>query len=704
MKLRNLLFWILAGAGLCVPGAVGQVVDRRFPLVEGEVLVKFKRSAGTGAAARAAQSHGATVSRNFAALSARRGQSYALLRSSARTTEDLVTLLSRDPNVETVVPNYVKTVCGPVYPSDGSFGLLWGLHNTGQTVDGTVGTADADIDYPEALGLSRPGGAGVIVGIIDTGVDYSHPDLAGNLWVHPGETPANGIDDDGNGFVDDVNGYDFAGDAGQAPDADPMDVDIAPGHGTHVSGTVAAIRGNGPGVTGVSPTTRILALKASPDGTSIPDSASLAAIDYAVMMKTRGFPIVALNASYGGGAFNPLERDAIQAAGDAGIVFCAAAGNENLNNDTTPTYPANYRLANMVVVAASDAKDARASFSNTGATTVDLAAPGVNILSTVPVHNNTEAFAQAGVTTPAGLGLTYAGVTAGITGTLYACGLGYPGDFPAEVAGQIALIARGTLDFVTKTSNAMAAGAVAVILYNHTGNTALFSGTLQYPRHWIPAISVSKASGLALLALTGGPVRVVNRMNPATAWQFLSGTSMATPHVTGAIALMALHYPDDSVTQRIARLLSNTDAVAAFQSNTRTGGRLNLAKPLDTDADTLPDWWEMDAVTNLTGMTSTTDTDADGARDVDEFSAGTDAVNPADFFQAQAAVESAGTDSRVIRWRSAPEKSYTLQRSDSLLSPFLPIATGIPATPPLNTYTDSTAGSLSPLFYRLLLE
>ena len=201
------------------------------------------------------------------------------------------------------------------------------------------------------------------------GIDYTHPDLVSNLWHNPGGIP-------GDSYVGDYYGYDFADQVG-----DPIDSGY---HGTHVSGTIAARGNNGVGVIGVGYQAKLMALKASADGQTFTDSAVIEAIQYATMVKNGGVNIAAINASFGGGGFSTTEQDAIQAAGDAGIVFCTAAGNNSANNDSTPTYPASYRLPNMIVVAASDQNDNLASFSNYGVGTVDLAAPGVNILSTIP--------------------------------------------------------------------------------------------------------------------------------------------------------------------------------------------------------------------------------------------------------------------------------------------------------------------------------
>lgn len=258
-------------------------------------------------------------------------------------------------------------------PDDSRFSQLWGMNNIGQT----GGVIDADIDAPEAWDLGT-GSDTVVVAVIDTGVDYTHPDLAANMWHNPGEIAGNGIDDDGNGWIDDVYGID-----GYNNDSDPMDDH---GHGTHTSGTIGAVGDNGVGVVGVNWNVQIMALKAfSAAGTS--DTVyEVTCIDYMTRMKTDyGVNVVVSNNSWGGYGYSQALYDAIEASNDAGILFVASAGNDANDNDGAwPAYPASFDLPGIVSVAATDDSDLLAYFSNYGKTSVDLGAPGVNIMSTLP--------------------------------------------------------------------------------------------------------------------------------------------------------------------------------------------------------------------------------------------------------------------------------------------------------------------------------
>ena len=236
------------------------------------------------------------------------------------------------------------------------------------------------------------GSRSVVVGVIDTGIDYTHPDLAANMWRNPGEIAGNGIDDDRNGFVDDIYGYNFVNNNGN-----PMDDNS---HGTHVSGTIAAVGNNSQGVAGVNWNTSLMALKFLDSNGSGYISDAIRAVNYATMMKSRyGVNVRVLNNSWGGGGYSASLDSAIQASNNAGILFVAAAGNSGTNNDTTAQYPANYSSPNVISVAATDQNDQLASFSCYGATTVDLAAPGVSIYSTVP-NNRYAVYSGTSMATP----------------------------------------------------------------------------------------------------------------------------------------------------------------------------------------------------------------------------------------------------------------------------------------------------------------
>lgn len=272
--------------------------------------------------------------------------------------------IAQSPFVEYVEPNYIYKINRT--PNDPKLSELWGLINVN-----SAGEEGADIDAEKAWDI-QTGSKNVVVAVIDTGVDYNIDDLQENMWVNEAELNGKpGVDDDGNGFVDDIHGYDFAN-----SDADPRDDH---GHGSHCSGTIGAKGNDGKGIVGVNWDVRIMALKfltASGSGTL---EHALKSIDYATQ---NGANI--MSNSWGGGGFSQALEDAIKRASDAGILFVAAAGNHRGNNDQQPTYPANYAVPNVVSVAAIDESGELASFSCFGQNTVHVAAPGVGVLSTTP--------------------------------------------------------------------------------------------------------------------------------------------------------------------------------------------------------------------------------------------------------------------------------------------------------------------------------
>ncbi|MDI6697859.1 MAG: S8 family serine peptidase [Candidatus Saccharicenans sp.] len=270
-------------------------------------------------------------------------------------TEKAISMLKNNPNVEYVEPNYIYCFYETI-PNDPYIYLQWGLNNTGQS----GGTVDSDIDAPEAWDIFT-GSQDVVVAVIDSGIDYSHVDLAQNIWINPGEIPNNGIDDDGNGYVDDCRGWNF-----YSNNNNPMDY---LGHGTHVAGIIGAVGNNGTGVTGVCWNVKLMALRIVPDAAS-----AIKAIDYAISMEAK-----IMNASWGSPSYSSSLLSAIGRAQAAGALFIAAAGNSpppGKNNDLTPYYPSSYDLDNIIAVLSTDHNDNKSGFSHYGIYSVDLSAPG----------------------------------------------------------------------------------------------------------------------------------------------------------------------------------------------------------------------------------------------------------------------------------------------------------------------------------------
>lgn len=410
--------------------------------VPGQLIVKFKGGVEAGKSSLGIlENYGA-----FSAVPFSRTGAVKVSFPAKESTGDLEAVakkLAARPDVQYVEANTIIRMDAR-FPNDPEFAQLYGLHNEG----GTGGIAGADINAPEAWEVST-GSQDVLVGVIDTGIDYSHPDIAPNYWTNPGETgvdaegrdkQTNGIDDDGNGYVDDFRGWDFANN-----DNDPMDDN---NHGTHCAGTIGGKGNDGQGVAGVNWDVSLVGIKFLSGGGSGTLEDAVRAIEYGT-----NIGVQLTSNSWGGGGYSETMAAAIAEAEARKILFIAAAGNSSANNDRDPHYPSSYAHDNVIAVAATDHNDRMASFSCFGAESVDIGAPGVDILSSVPGSRYTK----------------------------------------------------------------------------------------------------------------------------------YSGTSMATPHVAGAAALVKAAFPELSAAQIKARLLSGADSIPALQGKTSTGGRLNLENALEVD-------------------------------------------------------------------------------------------------------------------------
>ena len=435
---------------------------------EGRYIVVYKEKP-TAAARAAVAARGARIEREFKIVNA------AAVRVA---NKDVVEALRADPNVAYVEPDYKRYALGETIP--------WGV------------TA---VKAPQAWTSST--GAGIKVAVIDTGIDYNHPDLAANY----------------------AGGYDFVN-----KDSDPFDDN---GHGTHCSGTIGAITNNGLGVASVAYNVDLYALKVLNAEGSGYSTDILAAVDWAV---DNGMDIASM--SLGGGSYSATENTAYTNAVNSGLFVICATGNDGA---TTISYPAGY--AATFAVGAVDSTLTVADFSNRG-TGIDVVAPGVNVLSTVPRGTGTVANVTYGTSTLAADAMEFS-PTGNITGKAIYCGIGdSAAAFPPTVVGNIALIQRGTVSFVDKVNNAMAAGAKGVIIYNNVAGP--FTGTLGAAGSYVPSVSMSMEDGEFLKSLAGPTVTLY--IGPWD-YAYFDGTSMATPHASAVAALVKGANPALSVTQ-----------------------------------------------------------------------------------------------------------------------------------------------------------
>ncbi len=346
----------------------------KYPHAPGQLLVRFKRNANftnAGSAQVERHIHKQVGSKTVKRFSQNQDLELVEFNTSASMLE-MLEAFQQDPSVDYVEPNYfLHTFATPLDPS---YTSQWNLNNIGQS----GGTLDADINAPLAWDMTT-GSSNTVVGVIDSGVDYTHPDLAANMWTNSREIPNNNIDDDNNGYIDDIFGVNTINESG-----DPFDDD---GHGTHVAGILGARGNNGVGIAGINWQVEIIACKFLVAEDSGLTSDAVECLDYFLALKNRAIDpvnIVVTNNSWGGAGFSQALFDAIEAHQNAGILFVAAAGNDGEDIDLNPSYPASYELGNVISVAATDDDDQLSSFSNFGRFSVDVGAPGSGILSTVP--------------------------------------------------------------------------------------------------------------------------------------------------------------------------------------------------------------------------------------------------------------------------------------------------------------------------------
>ena len=527
------------------------------------VLVKFTSNTGSKSRARSLNAAGLTATAQFPLVP---GLTLAQT-TPGLTINQTIANLSQDPNVAYAEPDYIVNFAAT--PNDTDFTTQWGLNNAN----------DADIDAPEAWDIGK-GNNSVVIAVIDSGVDYNHNDLASQIWSNPNEIPNNGIDDDRNGFVDDIHGWDFADN-----DNDPIDEH---NHGTHVAGVIGAQTNNSRGVAGINWNVQIMALKFMNAQGAGSTSAAIQAIDYAV---ANGASIS--NNSWGGGGFSLALFDSIQAAYRRNHLFIAAAGNDGINTDTTAHYPSSYNLPNIISVAATDQQDQLASFSNFGRTSVDIAAPGFQIHSTIR-NNQYQAFSGTSMASPFVAGV--AGLLLGQNNTLTVSELKAAildnADPVRALSGQIATGGRlNAFNSITGISSGAPTTPVAPVEISTPTTTTLSVGdTLQ-------------------LSATGGDGTYTwTSQNPNRA--SINSTGIVTATGSGTASFVATDGAGFSSNPLILNINVPASATLILSPGNLTAIALNAITQLSVSGGTTPYTWTSSdsTVASITTSANTTST------------------------------------------------------------------------------------------------
>ncbi len=565
--------------------------------------------------------------KKFNVLNALSSRDLILLDYPGVSTKKLLSAFKDHPCVAMAEPDYIITI--DAVPDDAEFNQLWALDNTGQVVDEEPGTYDADMDVPEAWDRLSSADRDVVVAVIDTGVDYTHEDIAANMWTNDLELNGQaGVDDDGNGYVDDIYGIDTCN-----SDSDPYDDHY---HGTHVAGTIAAVTDNAAGISGITwNRAKIMALKFLSSGGSGATSDAITCIEYVVEMNRRAENFIpVMNASWGSTSPSDALKAALETAAAEGIIMSAAAGNDTTDCDGDQKhYPSSQDVANVISVGATDQDDYLAYFSNYGASEVDIAGPGVNILSPVPGGGydaiSTDPFydsmedgdslwdmensegeweitdEKAFHDNMAWSDSPYDDYSYGELGVELNYSLvSLPIDLSAETGKEIMLGFRMYKDLLPDQTACGKKDTLHIEVSGDNGETwtalAAHSGSdpdWKSYAYSIPADLVSdqfrirfrmqiwpngSADGIYIDEVG------IGEANAMGAFKFANGTSMAAPHVSGALALMASLYPDETMDERISRLYSGGERLDNLKGNLATDRRINLNNSLEPGLHTTP--------------------------------------------------------------------------------------------------------------------
>lgn len=570
--------------------------------------------------------------------------------TKANNIEKLLESVRTFPEIEEAELN--KLYKHQAYPNDSHFNKLWYLNNVGQNVNGRTGTQGADISALEAWDIET-GNQGLVIAVIDSGVAYEHPDLINNTWTNNNEIAGNNVDDDGNGYVDDIHGWDFVNN-----DNNPSDYSVdlyGDGHGTHVAGTIAGQGNNGIGISGVMWRASIMPLQifdifqiSSFDAGIIQLISIIEAIAYAV---DNGAKII--NCSFGGSGYSSFMFDVINYAHQNGVLVVAAAGNDRSDNDISPFYPANYELPNILSVAATNELDQLAAYSNFGDQTVHVAAPGgsinANIFSTTPPAREllfADNFESGGSQWNVGANYEFWTIyfdTYFLTNIVQDSVVNYANNEFSWIENATPINAtncRGLhlqFDFFHSLEtgydffNVEASldkiyyldliepktGFSSEILTQYIWTNELEAGEF-YLRFSLTSDYLYTYDGVYLdnIILTGVPW-VFN----GNEYDFKSGTSMAAPVVSGIIGLLWSYAPNLSHLEVKSTLLNTVDQLSSLSGKIVANGRVNAFNalqalvPSDSDNDGLTDADEM----GIYGTSpNNPDTDSDGLNDGSE--------------------------------------------------------------------------------------